>query len=97
MADNGRFRCISVSAGRVDSGQVLALGLWRWARSMPPRSALLTELDEDPREMPMPSFRFWLVASTIPRALSRYYCAARTATRSPLASIAMLPNTVNPR
>ena len=37
-------------------------------------AAAVKELDEDPGEMPMPYFRFWLVVSTIPRALSRFRC-----------------------
>jgi hypothetical protein len=32
------------------------------------------EMDEDPGEMPMPYFRFWLVMSLVPRALSQFYC-----------------------
>lgn len=37
-------------------------------------AAAVRELSEDPGEMPLPYVRFWLVASTIPRALSRFHC-----------------------
>jgi hypothetical protein len=36
--------------------------------------AAVKQLNEDPDEVPMAYARFWLVASTIPRALTRFHC-----------------------
>jgi len=37
-------------------------------------TAAVRELNEDPGEMPMAYVRFWLIASTIPRALTQFHC-----------------------
>lgn len=39
-------------------------------------AAAIREWDKDPEDMPMLYLRFWLIASTIPRALSKYHCNA---------------------